>query len=67
MSAQTKPKPSTGKARNDKRRNGKAFKQGHRASRKTPQTELQKALLGGGAMKRIERPAKGNEPEVKAK
>jgi hypothetical protein len=42
--------------RNADRRNGKAFKtSGASRNRRTPLTELEKALLGGGAMKRITR------------
>ena len=62
MADQPRKKPAGQKSRNDSRPNGKAFKSYPSATRReyrgsktrrTPLTELQKALLGGGAMKRI--------------
>lgn len=58
MADQPKKKSAALKGRNDERKNGKAFKRpGSTRNRTTRLTELQKALMGGGAMRRIARPA----------
>ena len=58
MADQPKKKRVTDIRRNDERKNGKAFKRTDRSRNKSTRlTELQKALFGGGAMKRVERPA----------
>lgn len=67
MADQPKKKPASAKTRNDSRKNGKAFKTAPDAYRRPGKsyrgshtkgnrlTELDKALLGGGAMRRIMR------------
>ena len=58
MADQPKKKGPNAVTRNDSRRNGKAFKKSG-ATRNKPfrPSELQKALWGQGAMRRITRPA----------
>lgn len=56
------PKKKTNVSRNDERKNGKRFKshrRSHRSGRGVRLTELQKALLGGGVMRRIKVPVPG--------
>lgn len=61
MADQPKKKSRSGVIRNDSRRNGKASKRpGSTRNRRTHLTELEKALLGGGAMRRITRPVPGS-------
>lgn len=69
MPDQPKKKPANAVTRNADRKNGKAAKSGRDAARKWGKSyrgshttkarlsELEKALLGGGAMVRITRPA----------
>lgn len=69
MPDQPKKKPANAVTRNTERKSGKASKSGPDVARKWGKsyrgshttkahlTELQKALLGGGAMARITRPA----------
>lgn len=60
MTDRQKPKSARDRQTNDGRKNGKAFKKGFRRSSKpVPQTELQKALMGKGAMVRIMKPLPG--------
>lgn len=54
------------KGRNDNRKNGKAPKKGRVRHQKTRLSELEKALMGGGAMKRIARPLPGAEKPSKS-
>ena len=62
MADQPSKKNRANVTRNDSRRNGKANKRpGATRNRRVHLTELQKALMGGGAMRRITRPAPGNE------
>lgn len=63
MADQPKKKNPNLRKNNDDRRNKKAFKTpGASRNRKSPQTELQKALMGGGAMRRITRQIAGSTP-----
>lgn len=72
MADQPKKKPIAQKSPNDDRRNKKAWKQkkdmlrtrgkefrGHHTT-KSPQTEVQKVLLGGGALRGIDRLHEGS-------
>jgi hypothetical protein len=60
---QPKKKNPNLRKNNDDRPNKKAFKApGGSRNRKSPQTELQKALMGGGALRRIMRPHAGASP-----
>lgn len=63
MADQPKKKSSIGRNQNDERPNRKAWKkEGATRNSATPLTELQKALLGGGALKRITKPIPGSIP-----
>lgn len=54
-------KPKTNRTVNDARKNGKKWKSGDGGrSSGTPQNELQKALMGGGALVRVMRPIPEN-------
>ncbi len=61
MADQPKKKNPSLRKDNSDRRNKKAFKRpGSSRNRKSPQTELQKALMGGGAIRRIARRVEGS-------